>query len=601
MPFFKGETSVLVGRLFQENFRLYWRRYAIAFAFMAVVAATTSAMAWFMRDIVNEVFISQDLATLLSYSLFVMGLSIAKGFATYAQDVALSHVGNRVVADLQRKLYRHVLKFSSEFFSRTPSSDLIMRVSGGANAARNVLNTIVVSVGRDFLTLIGLLLVMVIQAPLLSFIAFVIAPLAFWGVVKLVKRINALASSEFKHGVRIVQLLQETVHGIRIIKAFNLSGYMEAQMDEAVLATEDRANKIARLQARSSPLMESLGGIAIALILLYSGWASVNGHQSPGVFMSFLTAMLLAYEPAKRLARLRLNIEASIVGIRMMYTVLDTPSASHEAEGGDTVPEIERALVFQEAGFRYRSDVPVLNGLNLEVLKDQKVALVGPSGGGKSTILALIQRFYDLNEGRILLDGRDIRDFSARALREQIALVSQDTYLFSGTIRENIRIGRLGASDAEVEAAARDAFAHDFIGELDAGYDTDVGENGVQLSGGQRQRIAIARALLKGAPILLLDEATSALDSETERKVQIAFDRLMKGRTTIVIAHRLSTIVNADRIFVIAGGTVLEEGTHHQLLERGGLYKRLYTHQFAGNEDSYGPRAISEMAVPVAG
>jgi ATP-binding cassette subfamily B protein len=581
IQFLDGPSMVLVRRLFRENFRTYWRRYAVAFTCMAIVAATTSAMAWFMRDMVNQVFVGKDVPTLVMFASFVVFLSIGKGFATYAQDVTLSHVGNRIIADLQRKLYRHLLGFNTEFFTRTASSDLIMRVSGGASAARNVLNTIVVSFGRDLLTLIGLLGVMLVQAPLLSFVAFIIAPLAFWGISKLVKRIRALTTSEFRFGTRVVQLLQETVYGARMIKAYTLEDRMAGQMDEAVSSLEKRANKIARLQARSSPLMETLGGVSIALVLLYSGWSSINGDQSPGVFMSFITALLLAYEPAKRLARLRLNIESQMIGVNFMYELFDRPAAVTETMGSRTLDTISEGIVFEDVGFSYRSDTPVLKSLNLRVPKQQKIALVGPSGGGKSTILSLIQRFYDVDEGRILVDGHDVRDLTAQSLRQQIGFVSQDTYLFGGTIRDNIRIGRPGASDEDVEAAARDAFAHDFIMELDRGYDTDVGENGVQLSGGQRQRIAISRALLKGAPILLLDEATSALDSETEQKVQMAFDRLMQGRTTIVIAHRLATILNADRIFVVAGGEIVEQGTHRELLAEGGLYKRLYLHQFA--------------------
>jgi ATP-binding cassette subfamily B protein len=329
-------------------------------------------------------------------------------------------------------------------------------------------------------------------------------------------------------------------------------------------------------------------------VLLYSGWSAMNGGQSPGVFMSFLTAMLLAYEPAKRLVRLRLNIEASMIGVRRMYEVLDEPHPPTETIGTERLEQISSGIVFRDVGFHYRRDVPVLRGLNMEVPKHAKIALVGPSGGGKSTILSLVQRFYDVSEGAILIDGHDIRDLSVRDLRAQIAFVSQDTYLFGGTIRDNIRVGRMDASNEEVEQAARDAFAHEFIMELDHGYDTDVGENGVQLSGGQRQRIAIARALLKAAPILLLDEATSALDSETEAKVQAAFDRLMKGRTTIVIAHRLSTIVNADRIFVISAGTVHEEGSHRQLLARNGLYARLHNHQFAAQDDGAGSSPVAE-------
>jgi ATP-binding cassette subfamily B protein len=513
-------------------------------------------------------------------SLAIICIFLVKGFATYGQDVTLGRIGNRIVAEVQRRLYNHVLGFDLGFFTGRPSSELIARVSGGANAARDVLNMVVISLGRDLLTLIGLLLVMIIQAPLLSAISLVIAPLAILGVTKLIERVRYYASLEFALATRAIQLLQETVYGARIIKAFNLDGHMRTQMDAAVTAMEARSNKIAQIQARTSPLMETLGGIAIGLVTLYSGWRTLKGGQTPGEFMSFITALLLAYEPAKRLARLRINLEASMIGVRMMYELLDLPQGTTENAGAGKLTFDTAAIEFRNVHFAYRPPVAVLRGISFRVPSDSKIALVGPSGGGKTTILGLLQRFYEVSEGQILVDGSDIQTVSASSLRDHMSFVSQDTFLFSGTLRDNIRIGRLGAPDAEVEQAARDALAHDFIAELPKGYDTDVGENGVQLSGGQRQRIAIARALLKGAPILLLDEATSALDSESERTVQRAFDRLMEGRTTIVIAHRLSTVMNADRILVIDRGQIVEEGTHRDLVGRGGLYTRLYRQQF---------------------
>jgi ATP-binding cassette, subfamily B, bacterial MsbA len=355
---------------------------------------------------------------------------------------------------------------------------------------------------------------------------------------------------------------------------------MKAQMDVAVNELEKRANRLVSLRARSSPLMESLGGIAIGMILIYAGWASATSGQTPGNFIAFLTAFLFAYEPAKRLARLQLNLESSIFGVRMMFEIMDTPAAATETKGEFILHKTDGNLTFKKVGFGYRPDLPVLHDLNLVIRSNSKTALVGPSGGGKSTIFALLQRFYDVNEGVITIDGHDIRNLNTVSLRDHIAFVSQDTYLFSGTISDNIRIGRLNATDAEIELAAKDAYAHEFISELPQGYQTNVGENGAQLSGGQRQRIAIARAMLKAAPILLLDEATSALDSQSEQVVQMAFDRLMEGRTTIVIAHRLSTVVNADQIIVIDNGQIIEKGTHADLLAKQSLYSRLYDHQF---------------------
>lgn len=575
-----GKNASVIRRLFAENFGHYWKQYALAGIFMSMVAGSTATTAWIMRDVVNAMLVNHEMSLLMPLCLLIIGVFAVKGFSTYAQDVTLGRIGNRIVADVQKRVYRHVLNFGLDYFTNSPSSELIMRVSGGANSARDVMNMVVMSLGRDLLTLIGLISVMLIQAPFLTLITLVIAPIAIFGVSNIIKRVRRVMAQEFTLATRSLQLLQETVHGARIIKSFNLSPFMRGKMDDAVSALEARANRMVSLQARSSPLMESLGGVAIGMILLYAGWASASGKQTPGDFISFLTAFLFAYEPAKRLARLQLNLESSLFGVRMMFDVLDTPPAQTESEAGRHLAATQGSLKFEHVSFGYQADQPVLRNIDLDIHRNSKTALVGPSGGGKSTIFALIQRFYDIDSGTIRLDGQDIRTLSTTSLREHIAFVSQDTYLFAGTIRDNIRIGRLNASDAEIEAAAKDAFAHDFIVELKHGYDTDVGENGVQLSGGQRQRIAIARAMLKAAPILLLDEATSALDSQSEHIVQMAFDRLMQGRTTLVIAHRLTTILNADRILVLDGGHILESGTHDQLLGQGGLYARLYHHQF---------------------
>jgi len=575
----EGTIGVVV-RILRANFRDHRKGYLISFFFLFVVAAMTSLSAWIMRDVVNQIFVAQDVRMLWVLSIGVMVIFIIKGFATYGQIVVQSRIGNRIVAENQKRFYDRCLTFGLDFFTDRASSELIMSISRGSNAIRSILDTIVLSLGRDLVTLVGLIFVMVYQAPLMSLIALVFAPIAILFVTRLVKRIRNISKSEFTSSTQIVAIIQETVHGAKMVKAFGLGDHMRGRLGEAVSQVEQRANKVSQLQARTSPLMESLGGVSIGLVILYAGWATISAGKTPGEFMSFITALLLAYEPAKRLARMNVGIAESLIAVRALFDILDHPASVTEADDKPALQLTRGKIELDDVGFGYRKKDRVLHGVSLSVDHGERLALVGPSGGGKSTILSLIQRFYDVQEGAVRVDGQDIRTVSVASLRHQIAFVSQDVFLFSGTVADNIRIGRLGATDEEVEQAARDAFAYDFIQGLPEGFQSNVGENGVQLSGGQRQRIAIARAILKNAPILLLDEATSALDSESERMIQIALDKLVEGRTTIVIAHRLATILNADKIAVIERGRVVEIGTHPELVGMNGVYEKLYRYQF---------------------
>nr|WP_321523812.1 ABC transporter ATP-binding protein [uncultured Cohaesibacter sp.] len=576
----QSSSRYLIYRLLSENFHIHAKRYALAICLMAVVAATTALSAWIMKDIVNGIFVSKDFSKVWIISLVVMVIFVAKGLATYWQTTILARIGNAIVADQQRKMYRHFLGQGADFFHDFPSSELITRISHNATAARQVMDILITSIGRDALSLIGLVCVMVFQDPLLSLIALVIAPPAVFMINLLVRRVKRIAKEQFLSLTQTTQTMQESALGFRIIRTFGLETVMTAKMDDAIYGVEKRANKIANLVARTNPMMETLGGFAIALVILYSGWRTILGGQSPGEFISFLTALLLASDPARRLSRFKVNMESGLVGVRLMFEILDRPSRLHEKPDAVALEVSKGEVAFEHVRFTYGADEPVLDDLSLTIPGGKTTALVGPSGGGKSTIMNLVQRFNDVATGRILIDGVDIRDCTLASLNSHIALVTQDTVLFSGSIRENIRFGRLGASDEEVEAAARDAFAHDFIVSQPQGYDTLIGENGATLSGGQKQRIAIARAMLKNAPIVLLDEATSALDSESEAKVQAAFDRLSENRTSLVIAHRLSTIRNADKICVIQQGRLIEEGSHNELLAQQGIYANLVHLQF---------------------
>jgi len=578
----------LIRRLVLENFSAYAARYAIAILFMVVVAVTTALSAWIMRDVVESLFVERNFSEIMTVAFFVMAIFLVKGVATYGQIVALSRVGNEIVASIQMRLYEKILKQGGNFYVRYPSNDLITRMGSNAQSAREVIDLLVISFGRDLVTLIGLLIVMIAQDWVLAVIALLIAPPIIVLVARLIRRVRKVAKQRFVSNSLIISAMQDTLSGIKIVKSFAMEDAMRARMGKAVDDVRIRNNKISELSARTSPVMETFGGLCIGVMILYAGWqVSVNAH-SPGDFMAFLTAMLLAYEPAKRIARLHIGLEAGLVGVRLMYEILDS-ELPIEDRHTDARLDVGRGMIaLRKVDFAYRGagdgSLPVLNGVDLLVEGGQTTALVGPSGSGKTTIINLIQRFYEIDGGVIEIDGHDIRSVSLASLRQAIAFVSQDTFLFTGSVYENILAGRPTASRAEVERAARDANAHGFIAALDKGYDTPLGENGASLSGGQRQRLAIARAILKDAPIVLLDEATSALDAESEKLVQEAFERLKVGRTTLVIAHRLSTIRNADCIHVMQEGRCVESGNHQALMARGAIYRHLYDLQFRTHE-----------------
>jgi ATP-binding cassette subfamily B protein len=492
----------------------------------------------------------------------------------------LSRTGNRIVAGVQRRLYEHLLRQDMSFFQDRHSTEFMTRLSIAAGGVRDTLQTLITSAGRDILTLVGLIIVMIIQDPIMALIALSIMPVGGFLLSKLIQRVRKSARRSYDGSARILETMQETMQGIRIVKSFNLEGIMRGRMSSAVREVEKSVNRMASGQAVSSPISDTVAGIAIGAVIFYGSWRVTIAGADPGSFFSFVAALLMAYEPGKKLARMHLDLQSGLTGARMIYEVLDTPAQEEQREGLPKLNVGEGRIAFENIRFGYRPDEYVLDGIDLVAEPNATTALVGPSGGGKSTIIALIQRFYSPASGKIVIDGQNISDVDLVSLRDRIAFVSQDVFLFRGTIRENIALGKPGATDAEIEQAARMANAHDFIVGFKTGYETGVGEQGAQLSGGQRQRIAIARAFLKNAPIILLDEPTAALDSESEREVQKALDSLRQGRTTLVVAHRLQTIVNSDRICVIENGKAVETGTHEQLIAARGTYHAFFATQF---------------------
>lgn len=580
---FKGLTAdSLLWRLLSESVPQHKGKYAAAIVAMVLVAGTTALSAWIMGEIVDAMNQPENVGRIYAVALSVFLIFTAKGFSSFAQTVLMARAGNRIVADKQKLLFKRLLDQGVSFFNTTESSDLLLRVTQSAQMARSVIDVIVTGFVRDLLTLIGLVAVMFYQQPFLSLICLVVGPAALLGVRLILGKVRKIMAQEMAGLAEIIKVVQETSTGARVIKAFALESVMQKRMDSAVRDVEKRSNKMVRLESATSPLMDTLTGMAIAAIVVLSS-ISLFGQSAgtPGQLMSFVTAFLMAYEPAKRLSRMRVTIEAGMIGVGMMYSLLDQPLTLVESPDARELDVGPGKVTIDNVSFGYSGDVSVLRDLSLTFEAGKTTALVGPSGGGKSTILNLILRLYDPQEGVVRIDGQDIRNATFASLRKKIAFVGQDTFLFSNTVMNNLLVARPDATEAEVHEAARIAYAHDFIEALPNGYSTQIGENGAFLSGGQRQRLSITRAVLRQAPILLLDEATSALDSQSEAYIRNALERVSAGVTTIVIAHRLATILNADKICYLEGGRVVEEGTLQELLAKDGAFKRLYETQYS--------------------
>ena len=571
-----GTVTGVLKRIIAENGREHLGGYAIAISCLVVVALSTAFTAWIMESVVNEAFANKraDLVWMICGAIFLA--FVLRGLATYGQAVTLSKIGNNIVAQYQRRLYAHLMTLSVGFYSESRSAHLAAQISQNVNGIRDVLNLTVTSTARDFLTLVALIAVMVSKDPILSLIVFGVAPPLLYALRYVSKRLRSATKESVELNSHVVGAMQETIQGISIVKSFTMEKELSRKVNGIIDAAENRANRIARLTERTSPLTETFAGLSISSVLAYAAFRSIYDGVPPGAFFAFVAALLMAYDPARRLARLQVQMERAVVNARMIYELLDLQPQQREEPNARDLVVTEARIELKGVTFRYGGGDQILKQVDIVAEGGKTTALVGPSGAGKSTIISLIPRFYDPAEGVILIDGQDIAKVTKSSLRRHLAYVSQQPYLFEGTIRDNIRYGRPEATDAEVEEAARLAYAHSFIMAQPQGYETPVGENGVTLSGGQRQRLSIARALVRNAPILLLDEATSALDNESEAAVQKALDTAMNGRTVVVVAHRLSTVVKADKIIVMAEGQVVEEGNHEALARRpDGLYARL--------------------------
>jgi len=581
-----------------EFVKPYWRHLAGGMVCMVFVSAATAGSAYLVKPVLDEIFFKKDLSMLKWIPLAIIGIFILKGVFDYGQAFLMSYVGQKIIADLREKVYSHIQSLSLSFFTKNPTGILMSRIMNDVGMVQGAVTDAVTGLLKDVFTIIGLVAVIFYRDWKLALIAMVVFPVAVYPIVKFGRKLRSYSTRSQTSMAELTTILLETITGTRIVKAFNMENYERKRFAKENRRLFGIQIKSVRVRAISHPLMEFLGGVGIACIVFYGGYNVIQGEATPGTFFSFLAALLMLYEPVKRLSGVNNTVQQGLAAATRIFEVLDTVPEIQDKPGARALPGVSREVEYQDVSFKYEEDW-VLKNINLRIQVGEMVAFVGASGGGKTTLVNLLPRFYDVTAGRILIDGVDIRDYRVESLRAMIGIVTQQTILFNETVQDNIAYGKVGQSLEEVVKAAQAAYADGFIGNLPRGYDTVIGEQGVKLSGGERQRISIARALLKNAPILILDEATSSLDSESEIEVQKALEYLMEGRTTLVIAHRLSTIRKANRIVVISNGEIVEVGTHEELMEKHGEYKKLYLLQFKDGTEAV-PSASLEGEKPPA-
>jgi subfamily B ATP-binding cassette protein MsbA len=564
----------------------HWPRLAVSIAAMVVVAGTTAAVAYLLKPVIDQVFINKNETLLVLLPLGVLLLYLVKGVATYVQTYLLRWVGQRAMRELRDDLFQRLLRMPLPFFSEHAAGSLISRLTYDVDQVQAALTNGLSTILKDSLTAVFLLGLVFYHDWRLALVSLIGLPAVIWPLTTLTKKLRKSSRSSQETRASMTRIIEEGVMGNRVVKTFNGEPYEHARFHRESEAHRRQNMRKAQATALSVPVMEFAAAICIALVIYYGGYRVISsGDQTtPGTFFSFLTALLMMYEPLKRLTKVNAVLQQGLAAGERIFHMLD-----REPEPDTGTRELGRArgeLHFEGVSFSYEPEQPVLQDINLEVPAGKVVALVGPSGGGKSTLVSLVPRFLHPDNGRITLDGLDLKDLSLRSLRDQIATVSQEVVLFNDTLAANIAYARGNATRAEVEEAARAAGVMEFVERLEGGLDHNIGERGTRLSGGQRQRLAIARAMLRDAPILILDEATSSLDPHSERLVQAGFERLMQNRTTLVIAHRLATIQNADSIAVMQSGRIVEQGTHSELLARGGAYAGLWATQFAEADEA---------------
>jgi subfamily B ATP-binding cassette protein MsbA len=566
----------LTRRLFKVYVKAESSNMIICMICMLIIACTTALNAWLMQPVLDDIFVKKKMTLLYPIAIIIVLNGLVKGMASFFQSATMKIIGQRIIASIQLNLYKHLINADMKFLMNYPSGNLISRFTNDINAMRKSISDVVTGLILEMCTLVGLISIMFYQSFRLAVISTFILPLAFYPIRKLGRRMRKIARGMQEELGGFTVRLDETFQNSRIIKSYCREDYEISRANSIIERFLALYKKAAYVESASSPIMETLGIISVAMVILYGGTQVFEAKTTPGAFFSFITALLLAYKPLKSVSQLNTSLQEGLAACKRLFMMMDEEITIKDTPYAKEVTFKSYNIRFNKVNFSYNNGQKILDCIDMFIPQGKTTALVGTSGSGKSTIFNLMQRLYEADSGDITIDKHNINDIKLHPLRSTFALVSQEVALFDDTIWENIRYGKLDATDEEIIDAALAAAAHDFITSLPNGYNTQIGQHGAKLSGGQRQRIAIARAILKNSPVLLLDEATSALDTISEKQVQMALEYLKRGRTTIVIAHRLSTIETADLIYLIEDGKVAEHGTHNELIVKNGSYAKLY-------------------------
>ena len=562
---------------------IYRPRLLLAAVCMIVVAGANGAMALMVKPVMDDIFISQNRDMLLLIPGIAILIFFLKGLGSYGSEYLMNYIGEKIIRFFREALYEKITDLPISFIYKEKTGALMSRITNDVNIVKGMVSTAVINLFRDFFSVIAFLFVIFYRDWQLALGAFVVLPLAFYPIVLFGRRVRKFSTGTQETMADLNSFLHETFTGSKIIKIFNLQIFEKERFKEKTRELFRLEMKKVVAKALSSPVMEFLGGLGIAFIIWFGGLRVINGTSTPGTFFSFLAAVMMLYDPVKKLSKLNNTIQEGVASAARIFDVLEEESGILEKQNPELLKGRSFNVEFDHVSFSYnkKNEAPALNDINLKVAPGEVLALVGMSGGGKTSLVNLVPRLYDTTEGAVLVGGKNIRDLSIKSLRDHISIVTQEPILFNESVKDNIRYGKMDATDFEIENAARAAYAFDFIQGFPKGFDTIIGELGSRLSGGEKQRLCIARALIKDAPILILDEATSALDSQAERVVQKALENLMKGRTSFVIAHRLSTIDYASRIILLKNGSIKEQGTHDELMALKGEYYELQALQAA--------------------